>query len=109
VEAHQARSGQVNLAPPDRVPGGFGGEVSANEEGNRPDPLEDERESPAEIALNACYRSDNTRGEENTSAPAHADVGGDIGSKDGWYDFRSIGRGEGLGENNHISCDTQPS
>lgn len=96
TEAHQAPSRLVNLVAPNRIPRGFRGEVSANEEGDGPDPLEDEREPPTEIAFDACYGPDDTRGEENTAAPAHADVGGEVGSEDSGDDLGSIGRGEGL-------------
>ena len=61
--------------------------------------MEDEREPPTKIAMDACYGSDDTRGEENASAPAHADVGGDVRSEDCRDYFASVRRGESLGWN----------
>lgn len=65
--------------------------------------MEDEREAPSEIALDACYGSDDTRGEENTGTPAHADIGGDIRSEDSGDNLGSVCRREGLDGNNNIS------
>lgn len=51
-QAHEGFLGLVMETSSDCIPGGFGSEVDTDEEGDRPDPLDGERESPSEISLN---------------------------------------------------------
>ena len=96
AQLHETVSRFFDLVSANSVPRGLWGEVSADEQRNRPDPLEDEGQTPAEITLNTSYCSDNARGEENSGAPAHAHVGGKVGSENGGDHFRRVGSREGL-------------
>jgi len=87
----QALPSQFNVVSPNGVPRGFWSEIGSDEEGNRPDPLEDERKSPAEISVDAGHGSDNAGREQDAGAPAHADVRCDVGSEDGGNDLTGIG------------------
>jgi hypothetical protein len=53
---------------------------------------------PANISFKTGHSSDNSRGEENTSTPAHADIGRDVRSQNGGNDFTGVASGESLKE-----------
>jgi len=80
----------VDLATSDRVPWGLGGKVGDQEERSGPHPLQDERQLPAHLALDTGDGSEYTGGEKNTSAPAHADVCGDVGAQNGGDDLAGV-------------------
>lgn len=96
VKPHQTVLCHIKLISSDGVPGRLRGIVSSNEERKGPNPLEEEGESPAHVALDAGYSTDDTTGEKDTGAPTHADVGGDIRSEDCWDNFGGVSGGESL-------------
>lgn len=96
VQTHQTLLCHIKLVSSDGVPGRLRGIVGSDEERERPDPLEEEWESPTHVALDAGYSTDDTTREKDTSAPTHADVGSDIGSKNSRYDFGGVSSGKSL-------------
>lgn len=103
VKAHQTLLCHIKLVSSDGVPRRLGSKVGSDKERKRPDPLEEERKSPAHVTLDAGYSTDDTTGEKDTGAPTHADVGGDIGSKDCRDNFGGVSSGKSLFERTYVS------
>jgi hypothetical protein len=98
TQAHQRISCFFNIPSSDCIPRGFGSQVCPDEERDRPDPLEEERKSPGPVTVDSDDGSNNAGGEEDASAPAHADVCSYVRSEDGRDNFTGIGGGQGLNE-----------
>jgi hypothetical protein len=97
AQAHQSMLCLVDLTSSDRVPRRLGSQVCSNEEGDGPNPLEDEWKTPGPIPVDGDGGSNNTGGKEDASTPAHADICRHVRSEDGRDDFRRIGSGQSLG------------
>jgi hypothetical protein len=103
MKTHQTLLCHIKLVSSDGVPRRLGGKVGSDEERKRPDPLEEEGKSPAHVSLDAGYSTDDTTGEKNTGAPTHANVGGDVGSKNSRNNFGGVSSGKSLFRHAHVS------
>lgn len=95
-QASKCVSCLVNVAPSDSIPWRFGCKIGTKHEWKRPHPLQSKRKFPSKITLHIDHGSDNTRREQDSCTPTHADVCSHIGSQDRRYNFASVSSGQRL-------------
>lgn len=95
-QSRQGVDGLFRFASPDSIPGRFGSVVGGEHERQGPDPLQTERQFPAEFAFDDDHGPYDAGGEQDTGAPAHADVSCKVRPENRRDDFRSVGRRECL-------------
>lgn len=88
TKTHQTLSRQVDLTTSNRIPWRLGSNVSSNQEGNWPDPLQSKWESPSQVTVEARDGPNNARGEKDASAPAHTNIRSNVWPE---YDWNHLG------------------
>ena len=107
-QPYQAPPSFFDFPSSNRVPWRLGGKIGPNEERDWPDPLENERQAPGQVTRDTGHGSNNSRRQEDAPTPAHADVGGNIGPKNGGNNLTGVGRRQCLDERTpSVKCTTR--
>lgn len=80
-KADQGRLGLLELARPDKVPRGLGGQECDDEEWDGPHPLDRHGNLVAPVGFVVDQALENTRGDKLADAPAQIDVGREVSTK----------------------------
>lgn len=92
-EASHGRDGVVDPSPADKPPGGLGAEDGADNERDRPHPLQSERNAPPPLALVVQQACLHPGADQVPDDPAEVDVRRAVVADSGGHDFDSVGWG----------------